>query len=160
MEVTIDEVQQLWSILQQDSELLVSFERCGLEKVEEAEEEGRRLVRKRKETSPTTIASMTGLSDGGPSKIPPSKRRKRMTRSTTPKSNPSPALSNISTYSKSIISCGGSYLELVRPKISVVCNCCKRVHGSSAFMLAFSPRTCRCFKCQRTAYNCHNHTYF
>lgn len=100
MEVAVDEVQQLWFVLQQDSELLVSFEKSGQEKGDEGGDDGKRVVRKRKEMSPTNLASTAGLSEGGPSKIPPSKKRKRIARSITPKSSPSPAQSNISTCSK------------------------------------------------------------
>lgn len=107
LELTVDEVQQLWSVLQQDSELLASFERCRIVKGVGGgggTEEGLRVARKRKETSPTTsITSSTGSVEGASSKVPPSKRRKRLTRSITPKSSPSPAPSNTLSHSKLVV---------------------------------------------------------
>ena len=100
LEVSLDEVQQLWAVLHQDTETLTAFERSGAEEGEGErggkEEEGRRR-RKRKGGG----ATGSGGSCDGPSgrgKVPPSsKRQKRTTRSTTPKSSPSPVPSNSSS---------------------------------------------------------------
>ena len=106
LEITMDEVQQLWVILQQDSELLASFNSSGLEEDELGKMAGddKRKRRKRKDPSPTTsVSSNASTESAAPSsKMPPSKRRKRVVRSTTPKSSPSPATSTSSLHSKSI----------------------------------------------------------
>lgn len=115
LEVTMDEVQQLWLVLHQDAETLTAFERFGMEEEEEGgergkEEDGRRR-RKRKASSVSAgggdsaggasmDAQLTAAGSSRLSKVPPSKRQKRVTRSTTPKSSPSPAPSNSSSHSK------------------------------------------------------------
>lgn len=100
-EVAMEEVQQLWLILQQDAELQSAYERSGLQEDElgQFDEEDRRKRRKRKDPSPAASLGSNASSEST-SKGPPSKRRKRVTRSTTPKSSPSPAPSNSSSHSK------------------------------------------------------------
>ena len=120
LEVTLDEVQQLWLVLHQDSETAASFERFGMEEGEgeEGTERGREEEgRRRRKRKPATLAS-GGAGTGGVAssveggdgtgrmgKAPPTKRQKRVTRSTTPKSSPSPAPSNASSHSKSVCIC-------------------------------------------------------
>lgn len=123
LEVTMDEVQQLWLVLHQDAETLTVFERFGMEDDEGGErgkeEEGRRR-RKRKVPSVSVSVSSGGGDSVGTSsevasrlsKVPPSKRQKRVTRSTTPKSSPSPAPSNSSSHSKYF-----SVAELACPEV-------------------------------------------
>lgn len=112
LEVTMDEVQQLWQVLHQDAEMLISYERSGQEEGEGGEhgkdDDGRRR-RKRKVPSLSGSASGVGgvsvpsegsaVSLSRSAKVPPSKKQKRMTRSITPKSSPSPAPSNSSCHS-------------------------------------------------------------
>ncbi len=99
LEVTMDEVQQIWNVLHQDAESLAAYGRSALGE-EEAEEEDRRKRRKRKDPSPSTSVVSNASSEGSMSKVPSSKRRKRVTRSTTPKLSPSPAPSSASSHSE------------------------------------------------------------
>ena len=112
LEVTLDEVYQLWTVLHQDTVTLAAFERFELEDGEGETgkaEEGRRR-RKRKGASTTMASSSAGVSaasssttEGGlvrGARVPAPKRQKRTARSTTPKSSPSPAPSNTSSQSE------------------------------------------------------------
>lgn len=105
LEVTLDEVYQIWTVLHQDTVTLTAFERSGSEDGEGEKgkpEEGRRR-RKRKGASLVTSASSSegpSVSAGKGVKVPTQKRQKRMARSTTPKSSPSPAPSNSSSHSE------------------------------------------------------------
>ena len=110
LEVTMDEVQQLWTVLHQDTETLTAFERSGSEdsEGERGKGEGRRKRKGASLSMGSAVSSSTSsLAEGsssqgvkGIAKMPPSKRQKRMTRSTTPKSSPSPAPSNSSCHSE------------------------------------------------------------
>ncbi len=114
LEVTMDEVQQLWLILHQDAETLTAFERSAMDDSELGrgkEEEGRRRRKRRAPSSSTgngggvATNSPGGGSSEGPSqtvgrRVPPSKRQRRGTRSITPKTSPSPVPSNSSSHSK------------------------------------------------------------
>ncbi len=91
IEVSIDEVQEVWTLLQEDAELQAAYEKAGPEKIEE--EDGRRPSRKRKEVSPSSSSS------GSDSLASKTKKRKRIAHSTTPKSSPSPAPSSASSHS-------------------------------------------------------------
>lgn len=108
LEVTVDEVHQLWTVLHQDAETLAAFERSGAEGGEGDQgkgEEGRRR-RKRKGVSlsgagvSSSSSEVPMVSSVRGAKLPASKRQKRMTRSTTPKSSPSPVPSNSSSHSE------------------------------------------------------------
>lgn len=114
LEVTLDEVQQLWTVLHQDAETLAAFERSGSEEVDGGKgDEGRRR-RKRKGPSLGVVSSSEGVSSLSVvrgAKVPACKRQKRMTRSTTPKSSPSPVPSNASSHSEylTVASIGGNW---------------------------------------------------
>ena len=99
IEVSIDEVQEVWSMLQEDAELQVAFEKAGPDKVEE--EDGKRPTRKRKEVSPSnSVISSSGSTSGSIAEGLGSKnrKRKRVGQSITPKSSPSPAPSSASSH--------------------------------------------------------------
>ena len=144
LEVTVDEVQQLWNVLQLDSELLVSFERCGEEKREETE--GRRVVRKRKDIPTTSVATFTGSSEGAVSKIPATKRRKRTTRSTTPMSTPSPAPTNPPSTNPPSTNPSSTNPSSTNPstyskklKYSLITECCMPKVSFNSFSFSFFP---------------------
>ena len=113
LEVTLDEVQQLWLVLHQDAETLTAYDKFAVEEEGERgkEEEGRRRKRKVALSSASGTSALVdagGASAGSSvegafsrqSRVPPAKRQKRVTRSTTPKASPSPAPSNTSSHSK------------------------------------------------------------
>lgn len=105
LEVTVDEVYQIWTVLHQDMGTLTAFERSGSEDGEGEKgkaDEGRRRRKRKGASLVSSYSSSEGLSvpAGRGVKVIVPKRQKRMARSTTPKSSPSPAPSNSSSHSE------------------------------------------------------------